>query len=202
MTVSVSRLLNGLRGDGRPVTRDEHLNVHGPLPGRLDRGALIDAVERSELRGRGGAGFPTALKLRAVAGRRGRKVVLANGVEGEPPSGKDKVLLRYAPHLVLDGIELAADTRRCRPGDPRSLAGSTGRTRRVPAALRERGQSGRIEIGLRPFRTDSSPARRPRWSTPSPAAAAAHARPARPFERGIGGRPTLVRTSRRSPNSR
>ena len=59
MSVSVSRLLLGLHADGRPVTIGEHLHLHGPLPGRLDRGSLLDAVERSELRGRGGAGFPT-----------------------------------------------------------------------------------------------------------------------------------------------
>ena len=119
MSVSVSRLLQGLHPDGRPVTLSEHLHLHGPLPGRLDRGALLEAVEQSRLRGRGGAGFPTAVKLRAVAGGRGRKFVLANGVEGEPPSGKDKVLLRFVPHLVLDGVEVAAHTSwsgRCRAG--------------------------------------------------------------------------------------
>ena len=102
------RLLHGLRPDGQPLTLPEHLHRHGTLPRRLDPASLVDAVERSGLRGRGGAGFPTALKLRAVASRRGRKVVVANGAEGEPPSGKDKVLLRYVPHLVLDGVAVAA----------------------------------------------------------------------------------------------
>ncbi|HEY2667831.1 MAG TPA: NADH dehydrogenase subunit F, partial [Actinomycetota bacterium] len=46
--------------------------------------AIIDLVERAGLRGRGGAGFPTAVKMRSVAGGRGRGVVVANGTEGEP----------------------------------------------------------------------------------------------------------------------
>ena len=84
MSVSVARLLLGLHPDGRPLDIAEHLHRHGPLPTRIDRAMLFDAVDRSALRGRGGAGFPTAPKLRAVAGGRGQKIVVANGVEGEP----------------------------------------------------------------------------------------------------------------------
>jgi NADH:ubiquinone oxidoreductase subunit F (NADH-binding) len=84
----------------------EHVAVHGPLPDRPH--GLIDAVAAAALRGRGGAAFPTATKLAAVAGRRGRKVVVVNGAEGEPMSRKDRVLLDRAPHLVLDGAQCAA----------------------------------------------------------------------------------------------
>jgi NADH:ubiquinone oxidoreductase subunit F (NADH-binding) len=72
---------------------------------------LLDEVERSGLLGRGGAAFPLAVKLRTVrdAGRAGAQpIVLANGEEGEPASVKDKWLLRNRPHLVLDGVRLAA----------------------------------------------------------------------------------------------
>ncbi|MDQ1455734.1 MAG: hypothetical protein QOH28_1354, partial [Actinomycetota bacterium] len=75
---------------------------------------LIGEVERAGLRGRGGAGFPTAIKMEAVRSRgarvlQGRKpIVVANGTEGEPLSAKDKTLLVHAPHLVLDGMVAAA----------------------------------------------------------------------------------------------
>ncbi|VEG56908.1 NADH:ubiquinone oxidoreductase, NADH-binding (51 kD) subunit [Mycolicibacterium aurum] len=72
--------------------------------------ALLEEVDRSGLQGRGGAAFPLAVKLRTVrdAGRGVGTVVLANGEEGEPASIKDRWLLRHRPHLVLDGVRLAA----------------------------------------------------------------------------------------------
>ena len=69
---------------------------------------LIEEVERSGLRGRGGADFPTARKLRAVAERRRTGPVIVNGSETEPASAKDRLLLARLPHLVLDGAVLAA----------------------------------------------------------------------------------------------
>jgi NADH:ubiquinone oxidoreductase subunit F (NADH-binding) len=72
---------------------------------------LLGEVDLSGLLGRGGAAFPLAVKVRTVRnnGRRcGGAVVIANGEEGEPASIKDRWLLRYRPHLVLDGLRLAA----------------------------------------------------------------------------------------------
>lgn len=76
-----------------------------------DAEEFVAEVERSGLLGRGGAAFPLAVKLRSVraAALRGHDtVVLANGEEGEPASIKDRWLLRNRPHLVLDGLRLAA----------------------------------------------------------------------------------------------
>jgi NADH:ubiquinone oxidoreductase subunit F (NADH-binding) len=72
---------------------------------------LLNEVDLSGLLGRGGAAFPLAVKARTVRdnGRRCRgAVVIANGEEGEPASVKDRWLLRHRPHLVLDGLRLAA----------------------------------------------------------------------------------------------
>ena len=85
---------------------DEHLHWFGDLPAAGP--TLLGEVERSGLRGKGGARFPTATKLAAVASRR-RAVVVANGTEGEPASVKDIVLMSHVPHLVLDGAVLAAE---------------------------------------------------------------------------------------------
>jgi NADH:ubiquinone oxidoreductase subunit F (NADH-binding) len=193
MSASVSRLLLGLLADGRPVNIGEHLHRHGPLPGRADRGSLIDAVELSGLHGRGGAGFPTALKLRAVAGGRGRKVVLANGVEGEPPSGKDKVLLSYVPHLVLDGVEVAA----CAVGADQAIVAvsqsAAGELAALQSALRERRGSDRVDIRIAAVPDtfvageETALINAVAGGRPRPTAT-----PPRPFERGIDGRPTLV----------
>jgi len=103
------RLLRGVSFRGT-AQLDRHLDLHGPLPTarELDGPALIDLAERAALRGRGGAGFPAAIKMRAVTASRGHAIVVANGCESEPMSAKDALLLHELPHLVLDGAALAA----------------------------------------------------------------------------------------------
>ncbi|NMH97691.1 NADH-ubiquinone oxidoreductase-F iron-sulfur binding region domain-containing protein [Pseudonocardia acidicola] len=87
---------------------DAHLRRSGPVPWRGAPGALLAELEAAGLTGRGGAGFPAWRKLAAVAEGK-EPVVVANGAEGEPASAKDRTLLRRGPHLVLDGLQLAAE---------------------------------------------------------------------------------------------
>jgi len=89
---------------------DEHLRLLGPVPWRGSRGLLVETLESSGLTGRGGAGFPTWRKVTSTAAVQGKRpIVVANAAEGEPISGKDAALLVHAPHLVLDGLQLAAE---------------------------------------------------------------------------------------------
>jgi NADH:ubiquinone oxidoreductase subunit F (NADH-binding) len=101
--------------------------------------AIIDTIERSGLRGRGGAGFPTGAKWRTVAGLGGGapRTVVVNGAEGEPGTLKDRTLLRRNPYRVLEGALIAAhalDAHRVVVGLKRS---STAVVRRVQTALDE-----------------------------------------------------------------
>ncbi len=101
------RLLAGLGPGATDLARHREIYPE-PFRSKRARPELIDVVERSGLRGRGGGAFPTGAKLRAVAAGRRRPVVVINGAEGEPLSRKDAHLLAHAPHLVLDGAVLAA----------------------------------------------------------------------------------------------
>jgi NADH:ubiquinone oxidoreductase subunit F (NADH-binding) len=94
---------------GVPEDVRTHLARYGYLPYRGGPGLLTGSVEQAGLTGRGGAAFPVHRKMAIVARARGRKVIVANGAESEPASHKDALLLRAAPNLVLDGLQLAAE---------------------------------------------------------------------------------------------
>ncbi len=163
---------------------------YGPV--RLRGEALIAEVERSGLAGRGGAAFPAGRKLRTVAARARRGAVLiANGMESEPASAKDASLLARVPHLVLDGIALAAAAV---SADRAYLCvHRAAQAEALAAAVAER--SGRDPV---PVTVAVMPAR----YVASEASALVHHfnggpavplfTPPRPSERGVGGRPTLV----------
>ena len=155
--------------------------------------ALIAEVERSGLAGRGGAAYPTGTKLRAVRERAGLRgaVVIANGMESEPASAKDASLLARAPHLVLDGIALAAEATSARaaylcvrrPAQADALA----------AAIAERGgyDPVPVQLALVPERyVSSAESSLVRYLNGGPALPGFT--PPRPFERGVRGRPTMV----------
>ena len=106
--VGLPRLLAGLDLPVSSVSLDEHLARWGHLP-TFGSTAILDELDRSGLRGHGGAWFPVGTKWRSVArSTTKRPVIVANGAEGEPASAKDRFLLERLPHLVLDGATVAA----------------------------------------------------------------------------------------------
>ncbi len=186
------------------VERNPDLAAHratcaAPPAPAFPRPDLISLVEQGGLRGRGGAAFPTAIKLSAVlrsaaaSGLRPR--VIINGTEGEPLSAKDEVLLSGAPHLVLDGAAWAAAAV---AADQVLVAVDRVRSHAMLAldgARRQRTAAGEASpaVQLRPAPSryvageetalvrflNGGPAKPP-GSGP------------KPFERGVDGRPTLV----------
>lgn len=136
--VTGHRLLHGLRANANDPSLDTHWTRWGTLPPLAN--FVVDELAESGLLGHGGAWFPVATKWRAVARSQRRPVVVANGAEGEPASRKDALLLTHAPHLVLDGLALAAEALRAQravayvpasSSDAVTFAIAERRTRRV-----------------------------------------------------------------------
>lgn len=181
----------------RPATLREHVGRYGPLPYRVGRGRdqFIDQVAAAGLTGRGGAGFPTGTKMRAVSSARGPAVVVANGMESEPASEKDQALLARAPHLVLDGIAVAAEAigagsaHLCLPRTRDWLVDG------VLRAVAERDRAGldpvQIAVHELPHHyVSSEETSLVHWLNGGEARPMAT--PPRPFERGVAKRPTLI----------
>lgn len=84
--------------------RELHHVLHDMRPSDV-----LDAITRSGLRGRGGAGYPTGLKWATVAKARGdRKFIVCNGDEGDPGAFMDRSVLESDPHRILEGMAIAA----------------------------------------------------------------------------------------------
>lgn len=123
-------------------------------PAALGLQDLARLAELARLRGRGGAAFPFATKLRvAGSGGRGRRAVVVNLSEGEPASGKDAALALTRPHLILDGAAVAAQALGCRevwvalPGERPAAAAQL----RVAIEEREDGVRWRTQVGEQHF---------------------------------------------------
>ena len=79
------------------------------LAGDLDPQEIIEEVKASGIRGRGGAGFPTGLKWSFMNRYApGEKYILCNSDEGEPGTFKDRDIMRYNPHQLVEGMMIAA----------------------------------------------------------------------------------------------
>ena len=177
--------------DGAEPLADQTARL-GPLPPVASD--FIAVLERSDLRGRGGAGFSAAAKWRAVAGRRAeRPVLLVNGAEGEPFSYKDRRLMETRPHLVLDGAAVAARTVGAAEIVHYIGAEHVGANQAMRSALGERSrhEQGLTRIVNAPVRyisgEESAAVHFVNEGTALPTSI-----PPRPFERGVAGRPTLV----------
>jgi len=201
-TPALPRLLAGIPAHGA-ITLERHLALHGELPQRSRRRrgvraqalALIAEVERAGLAGRGGAAFPTAVKMRAVAQARRRAIVLVNAAESEPASRKDRTLLALAPHLVLDGGLLAARAVGADEVIVCACESAGAGADAVAQAIAERARAGGEEAELR-LRTVPS-----HYVASQESALVSHLNggpakptftPPMPFQRGVAGRPTLV----------
>lgn len=101
-------------GHQDPLDLDEYRAHEGfvaleKVVNELTPDEIIDWVERSGLRGRGGGGFPTARKWRFVAGYEAdQKYIICNGDEGDPGAFMDRMLLESYPYRVYEGMAIAA----------------------------------------------------------------------------------------------
>ena len=98
----------------QPWTYDNYLKVDGYqawkkiLAEKPDPATIIDELKNSSLRGRGGAGFPTGLKWSFMPRNApGQKYILCNSDESEPGTCKDRDILRFNPHAVVEGLAIA-----------------------------------------------------------------------------------------------
>lgn len=189
--VGLPRVL-GYAGRAGALALTEHTARGGSLDEVTCRGErLIDTVADAGLRGRGGAAFPTATKLRAVARRRGRHTLVVNGAEGEPLSAKDRTLLGLAPHLVIDGALLAAGAIGARDVILAVKQTAWEAHAAVGGALDERRDAGAVRLeSLAPTYLAGEESALLRALGGGPAKPTVV--PPRPHERGLRGRPTLV----------
>jgi NADH-quinone oxidoreductase subunit F len=105
-------LMAGLDGENWRLAdyerRDGYAALKRLLAKKLAADEVIAEVKKSALRGRGGAGFPTGLKWSFMPKQYvGTKYMVCNSDEGEPGTCKDRDLLRYNPHAVIEGMIIA-----------------------------------------------------------------------------------------------
>jgi len=106
-------LMTGLDGDNWRLkdyeARDGYAALKKIIAEKMTPDALIAELKKSSLRGRGGAGFPTGLKWSFMPRQLpGAKYLVCNSDEGEPGTCKDRDILRYNPHSVIEGMIIGA----------------------------------------------------------------------------------------------
>ncbi len=101
----------------QPWTLENYRNVGGYamleqiLRDKTRQEDIIEQLKNSALRGRGGAGFPTGLKWSFMPRKMpGAKYIVCNSDEGEPGTCKDRDIMRYNPHQLIEGMIIAGYT--------------------------------------------------------------------------------------------
>jgi NADH:ubiquinone oxidoreductase subunit F (NADH-binding) len=138
-----------------PCTTSSVIRVICPATGKSTARSLSrwgatrrgKSLESSGLVGRGGGGFPSAKKVAGASCHGQGGTLVVNGMEGEPASDKDKVLLTRAPHLVLDGAQLLAAMCRARRIVVCIPAGRDGVAAAVKHAINERSAAHYARLG-------------------------------------------------------
>ena len=106
-------ILKGITGENWRLrdyeARGGYQGLRKILSEQITPEAVIAEVKKSALRGRGGAGFPTGLKWSFMPKNyTGQKYLVCNSDEGEPGTFKDRDILRYNPHSVIEGMAIGA----------------------------------------------------------------------------------------------
>jgi NADH-quinone oxidoreductase subunit F len=197
-------------GEVDPLGLDEYLGRGGfqALLGclqQVDGGSIVDSIEKSGLRGRGGAGFPSGAKWRVVRSQeRGGKVVICNGDEGDPGAFMDRMLLESFPFRIIEGLAIAAVAVGAHEGIfyiRREYPLAVRRVQRALDILRERGWLGErllakdyaldlvIREGAGAFVCGEETAL---IASLEGKRGMPRLRPPFPAQEGLGGRPTLI----------
>ena len=122
---SIEKIHRALEGPVTPIIPNyQNLNdyisqggyscLENIIEGKLSFGQAISILEKSGLRGLGGAGFPASKKWNFVNGYDGPRLMTINGDEGEPGTFKDRYWLESQPHKMLEGAQIAAQLVGCR----------------------------------------------------------------------------------------
>jgi NADH-quinone oxidoreductase subunit F len=114
-------LMKGLDGQNWRLKdyekRDGYAALRALVTAKTDPNLVIADLKKSGLRGRGGAGFPTGLKWSFMPRQfPGAKYVVCNSDEGEPGTCKDRDILRYNPHSVIEGMIIGGYVMGCSAG--------------------------------------------------------------------------------------
>jgi NADH-quinone oxidoreductase subunit F len=167
--------------------------------------AIVDEIDRSGLRGRGGAGFPTGRKWRLFREAKGRpKYIVCNADEGDPGAFMDRAILESDPHSIIEGMAIAGYATGARYGYIYVRAEYPLAVERVEIALRQAKKTGLLgrrilgsdfSLDIRIFQGSGAfvcGEETALISSLEGRAGMPHHRPPYPSERGLNGKPTLV----------